>query len=336
MSMIRKIKQRFAHRSSCEALILMYHRIHEVYFDPGDICVSVNHFKEQLQVLYDHYTVYPLSALSNDLLSQKEKKSIFITFDDGYADNYERAIPLLSELGLPATFFIPTLILQEEKYFWWEIIDYIFGHEFELPEEFILSGLHDRFKKKLSKEVRFFSNRDNKKWSANMMPPPDDRSNFYVELCEWIKSCTADDQGIIADQLLDMFRIERYQDIGFNKMTRGQIAALSRMGFELGAHTVRHPALGFQLPEVQQQEIVLGKKQLEDLAGKEITSLAYPHGHYTGQTISLVQNAGYSMACTTEEGIISNDSNMFTLPRIWIKDIDGLAFKRQLNDLFDL
>lgn len=336
MIIVDKIKRELYTGLRNKALILMYHRIHETDFDPWDLCVSLTHFREHLEMLSNHYDIYPLSSLNNGFSSQKEnkRKKIFITFDDGYLDNYEKAVPLLSKFGLRATFFIPTLILNEKKHFWWELVDYIFNQNPEFPEEFNLYGLKNTFTKRLSSEICFPNKVIDNEWSANSMPPPDERCRFYLELCNWIKERMANEQEMITAQLMEKFNIDQNHDIGFNKMLTEQIAALPNKGFELGAHTVRHPALSFQPVEVQQQEIALSKKQLEDLTGNKITAFAYPHGQYTPYSKNIVRETGFNLACTTENKAITNHADLFALPRAWVYNCNGAKLKQQINNLF--
>ena len=52
------------------------------------------------------------------------RPSVLITFDDGYADNFEIGFPILQELGIPAVFFIPTDLIQSPRLTWWDHIAY--------------------------------------------------------------------------------------------------------------------------------------------------------------------------------------------------------------------
>ena len=73
------------------------------------LIVSPQAFQRQMQFLKKHhYNVISLEALGR-LMQNKERfpfKTIAITFDDGYKDNYTYAYPVLKKLGLPATIFV--------------------------------------------------------------------------------------------------------------------------------------------------------------------------------------------------------------------------------------
>jgi len=92
-----------------DVAVLMYHDITNrpsVYFD-----ITVANFKAQLkQLAASGATVIPLADLYDHLRIGKSlpPKSVVLTFDDGYAGQYENAYPILKELGYPATFFVPS------------------------------------------------------------------------------------------------------------------------------------------------------------------------------------------------------------------------------------
>lgn len=104
--------------------------------------------------------------------------------------------------------------------------------------------------------------------------------------------------------------------IGGDYMTWDQISELQKDGFEIGAHSVTHPALSSLSEARQHSEIFESKKTLEQQLGIQIHSFCYPSGKYNQTTIQLVQAAGYTDATTTQPGPIrSLAGNQYTLTR---------------------
>lgn len=91
------------------APILMYHSVNPLALPENRIAVSVDNFERQMHFLKKHhYNVLTLERLA-DLIKHKKKippRTLSITFDDGYKDNYTYAFPILKKYNLPATIFI--------------------------------------------------------------------------------------------------------------------------------------------------------------------------------------------------------------------------------------
>ena len=93
-------------------LILMYHMISDTdHLQEKRYAVSPRSFGRQMGYLkYSRYTPVSLVALHRYIVDQVNntlpEKPIVITFDDGYMDNYENALPILREFDFPATAFI--------------------------------------------------------------------------------------------------------------------------------------------------------------------------------------------------------------------------------------
>ena len=90
--------------------IIMYHSINSVVQKGSNLLVvSPDNFRRQMRFLKDrHYNVLPLEEVAS-IISHKKKappRTIVITFDDGYKDNYTYAFPILREYNFPATIFI--------------------------------------------------------------------------------------------------------------------------------------------------------------------------------------------------------------------------------------
>lgn len=336
MNYLKDLKNKILGRNSSCAMVLMYHRIRQENFDPWEICVNEENFIQHLQILSQSYEVVPLSLLKRSLLRQANKRRIVcITFDDGYLDNFTTAVPLLKDYGFPGTFFIPTQILNGRNLFWWEAVDIIFWMQEQLPGNIHLGKDKNIFNQIIKKNEYQRDIQYERDWSANMMPPSTKRCSLYLELCAWIKERTPEEQKLITGQVLsyleDTFAFEK----SFKKMSGEQICSLISQGFEIGAHTVHHPALSYQDDAVQRDEIQTGKAALEQLIGYPVTAFAYPHGNFNKQTKRIVRNAGFKQAFTTENGSAGINTDWYSLPRLWVKNWNGKEFKHQVESLFN-
>jgi peptidoglycan/xylan/chitin deacetylase (PgdA/CDA1 family) len=100
---------------------------------------------------------------------------------------------------------------------------------------------------------------------------------------------------------------------------------------EIGAHSVTHPFLARLSRHEQQVEIEQSKNALEALTGKRVTGFSYPNGSYSGETMALVQRAGFNYACAGGNNVTAAGTARFCLPRFWIPDCGGEAFAAWLK-----
>lgn len=97
--------------------VLNYHRI-----DTGirhSLVVPPEEFRKQMQYLHDEgYTTITMDELYDYVAHGKDlpDKPVLITFDDGYIDNYEHALPILKEYNMRATLFMITGAFGESRF----------------------------------------------------------------------------------------------------------------------------------------------------------------------------------------------------------------------------
>ncbi|MEK7580746.1 MAG: polysaccharide deacetylase family protein [Patescibacteria group bacterium] len=102
-----------------------------------------------------------------------------------------------------------------------------------------------------------------------------------------------------------------------NYMYWDQVKEISQSNLvEIGAHSMHHQSLGRLSTQAAADEINQSKLVLELSLGRQITTFAYPYGHFTDQTVELVRSAGFTSALTTDTGINDSQSDLFTLHRI--------------------
>ncbi len=101
--------------------VLMYHSVAPSWHEPLNN-VRPESFERQMKFLKDNgYRVLTVAAFVDTLASGGffDQKSVVITFDDGYENNYTAAFPVLKKYGLPATFFVEVDSIGTEKFFTW-------------------------------------------------------------------------------------------------------------------------------------------------------------------------------------------------------------------------
>jgi hypothetical protein len=128
MERVQQSALRLRRRLLPPALILVYHRVGRLKTDPWELSVSPERFAEQLQVLGSQAHPLRLQDLIQALRTGKiPRRSVVLTFDDGYADNLYEAKPLLERYGIPGTFFVATGYLARDaesaQEFWWDELE---------------------------------------------------------------------------------------------------------------------------------------------------------------------------------------------------------------------
>ena len=304
-----------------EALILGYHRVADVPRDTYSLCVTPQHFAEQLQVLHKYTQPISLRQLAKGLLDGTlPKRSVVVTFDDGYADVVDYAVPLIERYQIPATVFVSTGYAGRE--FWWDELERIVLSAAVLPDELSLDvkvgtfewTVHDaahltRDKGVLSPRVRLLES-----LYAFLLPLLyEERQEALAHLWAWAGTRSNDgahSRALTSEELVRLAG-ERLVDIG--------------------AHTVTHPVLS-GLPEAaQRSEIEQSKACLEELLGSPVTTFSYPNGSLSEETPGLVREVGFMCACASHSDVVWRGSDQFYLPRFWIPDWDGQVFSRWLQ-----
>lgn len=97
------------------AVILLYHSVAE---NSLSATVRPSNFKKQLEYLYDKkFKVIKLTELAELIAGHRKipPKTVCLTFDDGYRDNFLNVFPLLKKYNFPATIFISTALIGKKK-----------------------------------------------------------------------------------------------------------------------------------------------------------------------------------------------------------------------------
>jgi peptidoglycan/xylan/chitin deacetylase (PgdA/CDA1 family) len=322
-----KVARRFA----SNGLILMYHRVAHPDTDPWGLCVTAEHFAEQLQVLKDNFNIVALRDLGRALRNRRiADRTIAISFDDGYADNFHNALPQLDADGLPATIFISTGNLAREREFWWDELEQILLNDRLLPERLTLVTRDGERTWHVTPGDYSESLKSKRAWEGE----PGTRVALFHDIWKTMLCMPSDEQDSVIDQLVDLSESPPTLRPSHRSLTEQEIHTLAQHRLiDIGAHTVSHPLLTAHSETFQRREIEDSKAQLEDLTGTKISCFAYPFGDHSESSVRLTHKAGFECACTTVENTVWRFSDPYRMPRLAVEDWDGDQFAKQLHRL---
>ena len=121
MISVRAAGRALVDRFAPGAVVLLYHRVTELDSDPQLLAVKPSNFEAQLDVLKSVATIVPLRELQETIARRGSGRGLAaITFDDGYADNFEIAKPLLEARAIPATVFVSSGFVRSGRGFPWD------------------------------------------------------------------------------------------------------------------------------------------------------------------------------------------------------------------------
>jgi len=293
--------------------ILLYHSIPResdaLLYDLKDSHV----FDTQVSFLSDNFNVLPLHEAVQRLRENTlPSRAACITFDDGYANNAEVALPILQKYGVVATFFIAAGFINGGMMWNDKLIELIRrapGSELDLNEigfgTFQIGTLKQR-QKTLCTVVEKFK-----------YLPHDEKHARLEELCHLVSVTLP--QNVM--------------------MTAEQIKQLHLAGMEIGGHTVNHPILTRLDRETAYTEIENGKKILEEIVQAPVRLFAYPNGKpgqdYSPDHVAILKEIGFDAAVSTAWGAATKDTDIFQLPRFTPWDTNRSRFMlRMMQNMF--
>jgi peptidoglycan/xylan/chitin deacetylase (PgdA/CDA1 family) len=222
----------------------------------------------------------------------KSKPFVTVTFDDGYRDTYECALPILERFNVPFTVYVPTRAVTRELYAWWLGLRMLFQKQ----DVVTIDPMHQRFRcidlRSKIAALRVVSN-----WVGN---------DFRLKdaLRETFKS-----NGISLEALSDQYFLNSEE---LRRLAHRPIAVI-------GAHTTSHAALSLLSREDMEAEMSDNRNFLENLTGTEVLHFAYPYGTDRAcgdREFSAAARLGFKSGVTAINRSILHGSSKHALPRL--------------------
>jgi peptidoglycan/xylan/chitin deacetylase (PgdA/CDA1 family) len=220
------------------------------------------------------------------------ERALCLTFDDGYADNFTVALPILERLGLHATFFIATRFLDGGRMWNDSVIESVRRCDSSWLD---LSELG---------------------FGAHSLESAVARRQAIDALLSRLKYLSSDEREERVAAIVARTKSRLPTDL---MMSSDDVRSLHDAGMTIGAHTHSHPILARLDPANAEREIASGKERLEAIVAQPVTLFAYPNGQprtdYRVEHVQLVKAMGFEAAFSTAWGVASVGSDMFQLPR---------------------
>lgn len=273
--------------------VLIYHRV-LARFDPlrpGE--PTSEQFESRMRWLKANFDIVPLADGVAGLRNRSlPRRALAVTFDDGYRDNHDLALPILVRLGVAATFFVATDYLDGGRMFNDTVIEAI--RAIDAPVlDLEADGL-----------------------GVHSLAGDGAREAAVRRLLAQVKYLPQARREAVADRIAGLARAPLPNDL---MMSSEQVRALRRSGMDVGAHTRTHPILAAISASQARDEIVNGRKRLENITEGRIALFAYPNGRpnvdFTAAHVAMAREAGFSGAVSTAWGAAHAKTDLFQLPR---------------------
>jgi peptidoglycan/xylan/chitin deacetylase (PgdA/CDA1 family) len=288
--------------------VMIFHRVLDRHdeLQPGE--PTAEEFEARMRWVRAWFNVLPLAEAAARLRDGRlPARALSITFDDGYADNHDLALPVLRRLGLPATFFVATGYLDGGVMFNDVVVEALRmapAPEIDLGQ--LGLGRH-----------RLGSNAQRRAAIGAVLErikrlPPGPREETARRIAA--RAGAALPAGLM--------------------MSSAQVRALADAGMEVGAHTVMHPILASIDAAAARREIADGRARLEQITGRPVRLFAYPNGRpqqdYRREHAALVRELGFEAAVSTAWGSARAGADAFQLPRFTPWDRTALRYGLRL------
>ena len=290
-------------RGGRRIVVLTYHRVLDEP-DPlrsGDVTAA--EFESHVRMIAGYFHAMTFGDAATALADGGfPSNCVAITFDDGYRDNHDTALPILKKYGVPATFFVSTGFLADGV-MWNDVV--IESVRARIGDSIDLAAVGGE---------------------RAALATAEDAAALLRKILPEIKRLPLQERQEAVTNLSQAAGYVRESRV---MMTADEVREMHRSGMEIGAHTISHPILKSLPDDAARREIEDSKRTLEEITDGSVTSFAYPNGRpgrdFSDRDADLVQGAGFQRAATTEWASATPDADPFRIPRVSLWGKGGSA-----------
>ena len=300
--------------------IVMYHYVRNIKKSkyPNLKGLEFSDFRKQIFYLKKNFNILSNNQFIEILNSRKipKKKSILLTFDDGYRDHFEYVFPFLKKQDVSAVFYPPIMCVRNKAVLDVNKIHFILAKEENRDK--ILNLIFLYVKKILNKNPQQIGIE-----KINLLSRYDDKKTILIKILLQ-HHLPLPYRKKIVDKIFK--HIVNYSEEEFSKilyMNKNNIQELYKNNFSIGSHGYNH--YWWKKINKNEQEMEI-KKSINYFKKIKVFdknfSVCYPHGSYNLQTLNLLKKYKIKFALTTRVGSINkkNIKKVYELPRFDTND----------------
>jgi len=279
-----------------KATVLLFHRVNpvrDILWDP----MAPELFEKIMGFVNKHYNVLSL----NDICLNKpvtKKPPLAITFDDGFKDYIDHALPVLQKYNFHSTMFVVTDCVEQNLPTWTYVMDYLFYNtqKLSLPQ--------------------FDYGEECSNFAVYSWATKEERIGYCRKFKQFLKKISNSKRKLIVQSFITGFN-----DVTVPRnlmMTWEELNTLKKFKVDIGSHSVSHPPLAtIENNEELLTEIKTSGDIIKNKLGFFPESISYPVGSYSERVKVVSKNAGYKIGLAVDQKLYNSaKQDLFAVPRI--------------------
>lgn len=279
-----------------KATVLLFHRVNpvrDVLWDP----MAPELFEKIMQFVGKRYEVLSLKELCLEKPVTK-KPPLAITFDDGFRDYIDYALPVLKKHNFHSTMYVVTDCVDQNIPTWTYVMDYLFYHtkkltlpQFDYGEECAAFAVFN--------------------WQNK-----EDQISYCRKFKQSLKKVSNSKREAIMQSFMAGFDdVKMPRDL---MLTWDELRSFKNEQIDIGSHSVSHPPLATIGDDLElEREIKTSGAIIKEKLGFFPDSISYPVGSYSKRVKDVSENAGYRIGLAVDQKLYNSDKqDLFAVPRI--------------------
>ncbi len=293
-----------------KSLILCYHHVVPKgdklidFIEPG-MYVTEETFEKHIKFLSRRYNIISLENLSDLTI----KNTCIITFDDGWADNFSYAFPILKKYQVPATIFLSTNLIGTTNWPWPDRISYYIRYSTIDKIREIINILEDKISdvgvRQIYKESLDF------------------KDNFLLaaHIISYLKTLSHENICLLIKKIDKYFHpLGEYLNVNRPWLTWDEIKEMHNHNISFGSHTHNHVILTNTSEMIARDEIIISQSILSKKLNQQITMFSYPSSYYNENILNILKDQAFKIAVTTRSQSIDKSDSLLALKRFYIHE----------------